>query len=119
MNKDKITAAAKKHLGNAKGWSAPKKIVAGVIVVLLGALGLSLGNFDLDLGKLLSGESIEDSRVFTTYGGDECQEAVYNCEDFTTQPEAQRVFNQCGGSRDVHALDGDDDGIACEALPAE
>lgn len=43
-----------------------------------------------------------------------CGYNKYNCDDFTTQEEAQAVFEQCEG--DVHDLDRDDDGIACEDL---
>ena len=49
-----------------------------------------------------------------------CSYNAYNCEDFTTQSEAQYVFEKCGygeDGRDVHHLDGDDDLIACETLP--
>ena len=45
-----------------------------------------------------------------------CDINVYNCVDFNTQEEAQAVMEYCG-SGDVHHLDGDKDGIACEALP--
>lgn len=40
----------------------------------------------------------------------------YNCSDFLTQKEAQAVYNACGS--DVNRLDGDNDGMVCEALPA-
>ncbi|MDY7082818.1 MAG: excalibur calcium-binding domain-containing protein [Halobacteria archaeon] len=36
-----------------------------------------------------------------------------DCNDFDTQEEAQRFFENHSG----HRLDGDDDGIACESLP--
>jgi len=45
-----------------------------------------------------------------------CSSNVYNCADFNTQAEAQAVMEFCG-SGDIHYLDGDDDGIACESLP--
>jgi len=47
-----------------------------------------------------------------------CSYNAYNCSNFTTQSQAQAVFEECGGiSNDIHYLDGDDDGIACESLP--
>jgi len=47
-----------------------------------------------------------------------CSYNVYNCSDFKTQVEAQAAFEACGGlSQDVHNLDGDNDGVACESLP--
>ena len=43
----------------------------------------------------------------------------YNCDDFATQPEAQRFFERAGGIEgDVNRLDGNKDGVACQALPA-
>lgn len=41
----------------------------------------------------------------------------YNCDDFSTQEEAQSVYEEDYG--DPNYLDGDDDGVACEALPSE
>jgi len=40
-----------------------------------------------------------------------------DCADFRTQAQAQRFFKKHNPNRDPHRLDGDDDGIACEALP--
>ncbi len=43
----------------------------------------------------------------------------YNCDDFETQGEAQSFFEKVGGTgNDLNRLDGDKDGEACEALPA-
>ena len=43
----------------------------------------------------------------------------YNCDDFETQPEAQIFFDNAGGlENDVNRLDGNKDGVACQALPA-
>ncbi len=47
-----------------------------------------------------------------------CSYNTYNCPDFATHAEAQEVFEACGGtSNDVHRLDQDKDGLACETLP--
>jgi micrococcal nuclease len=47
-----------------------------------------------------------------------CSSNIYNCTDFSTHGEAQEVFESCGGvSNDVHGLDRDKDGLACETLP--
>lgn len=47
-----------------------------------------------------------------------CDSNSYNCSDFKTQAEAQRIFESCGGvSNDIHRLDGNKDGEACESLP--
>lgn len=47
-----------------------------------------------------------------------CSSNKYNCSDFKTHAEAQRVFEQCGGvDNDIHKLDNNKDGEACESLP--
>lgn len=40
-----------------------------------------------------------------------------DCADFRTQKQAQSFFESHNPRRDSHRLDGDHDGIACEALP--
>lgn len=46
-----------------------------------------------------------------------CSSNIYNCADFNSHSEAQEAFEYCGASRDIHDLDRDNDGLACEALP--
>lgn len=102
-----------------------KPILIGLLAILAAAFGLEATNNDWDLGKLLSGSSWEEAKVMrdkegnvVTSGGKYTDE--YNCEDFDTQEEAQRFFDKAGGvSEDTNRLDGDKDGVACEALPQE
>jgi micrococcal nuclease len=44
-----------------------------------------------------------------------CSFDAYNCGDFSTHNEAQSVYESCGS--DIHGLDRDNDGLACESLP--
>jgi micrococcal nuclease len=55
----------------------------------------------------------------SSYGnGYTCSANVYNCSDFSTHAEAQHVYLLCGGvENDIHRLDRDSDGDACESLP--
>jgi len=48
-----------------------------------------------------------------------CNKNIYNCSDFSYQSQAQACFSYCMGQvgKDIHRLDGDHDGWACEALP--
>ncbi len=47
-----------------------------------------------------------------------CSYNAYNCANFGSQASAQKAFNACGGiTNDIHDLDRDSDGIACESLP--
>jgi micrococcal nuclease len=49
----------------------------------------------------------------------DCSGNIYNCSNFSTHNQAQACYAYCWeqvGS-DVHGLDGDSDGLACESLP--
>jgi len=47
----------------------------------------------------------------------DCSGNLYNCADFATTSEAQSCYDYCKsrGKGDVHCLDADDDGVACES----
>lgn len=49
----------------------------------------------------------------------DCSGNIYNCPDFDTHAEAQECYEYCvsTGHGDVHHLDGDNNGKACESLP--
>lgn len=98
-------------------------IMIGAGIILLTAFGLEISNTDLDLGKLIQTGSVQDSVIKRTENGDlllgiVCDEGnVYNCSDFANQAEAQEVFEACNwGSNDIHGLDRDKNGIACQGL---
>ncbi len=48
-----------------------------------------------------------------------CSGNIYNCPDFSTHSEAQSLYQCCMAKVgfDVHGLDRDKDGSACETLP--
>ncbi len=99
-----------------------KGIMGTVIGILLLALGLQTTSNDWDINKLLSGESLSESKVQYNDAGvmliGKCSPDKYNCSDFRYQEDAQTVYDKCGGEgSDVHALDRDKDGMACESLP--
>jgi hypothetical protein len=119
----------------------------GVGVVLLVALGFEVANTDVDLGTMIEERSVSDAvierdeegnlestddgglmtRIFRDREGNEVPEGTagakrtdeYNCDDFATQAEAQVFFDNAGGiAGDVNRLDGNKDGVPCQALPA-
>ena len=47
-----------------------------------------------------------------------CNEDIYNCANFNSQEDAQRLFDCCEsfGFGDIHRLDADGNGVACESL---
>lgn len=122
-------------------WGKARIWLAIIFVTLLGALGLEVSQNDWDLGKLLQTRSFEESKVSRDESGnirlDETGKILfdklgnvttdkstgkgadeYNCDDFSTQPEAQAFFEKVGGTgNDLNRLDGDKDGDACESLP--
>jgi hypothetical protein len=144
--KNEIGNVVKEKLSseNLKPKTGKKKVLLGVIVILLGALGLEIGNKDFDLGSILSGNSVSDSAIMRDANGNLQKDASgnlltkvmrnklgdvvtdgsgkatdeYNCSDFATQPEAQAFFEKAGGvSKDTNRLDGNKDGVACQDLP--
>ncbi|OGG34937.1 hypothetical protein A2363_01810 [Candidatus Gottesmanbacteria bacterium RIFOXYB1_FULL_47_11] len=123
-----------------------KPILMVIIAILLGAFGLEATNNDWDIGKILTGTPVSEAEILRDEKGNLKQDAAgnfitrimrdkegnivkdnssggkytdeYNCDDFTTQPEAQKFYDKAGGvSQDTNRLDGDKDGIACESLP--
>lgn len=124
-----------------------KKFMLGIGAVLLLVLGLEATNTDIDMGTLFETGSVSDSmierdadgNIAVSQDGDVITsiwrdingntvaegtpgakgEDMYNCDDFATQGEAQRFFDNAGGvANDVNNLDGNNDGVACQALPA-
>ncbi|HHX58835.1 MAG TPA: excalibur calcium-binding domain-containing protein [Candidatus Moranbacteria bacterium] len=123
MKKPKLKLPQTGKFKNTPGAKYVKTGLGIVIALLIGALGLELTNNDWHLGKLLSGQGLENSKVKRAEDGTiligKCDpDKKYNCSDFTTQEEAQEIFEDCG-DYDVHGLDGDKDGIACEELPSK
>jgi len=86
-------------------------IITSIIVLII--LGIDIGIY---YWVLSTGTSpIEDN--FNRSTEEDCLSNIYNCGDFSTQEEAQAVFDRCGGvDSDIHALDNDSDGVVCESL---
>ena len=90
---------------------------------------MEITNNDFDLGALIAGEGLDGSKVLRDEDGNidftgvspliaSCEAEQYNCSDFLYQAQAQDVMVRCGGEgKDIHNLDGDNDGRACQALP--
>lgn len=114
-------------------WEKARIYLAIAGVVLLAGLGLEVFEKDYDLEKLWETKSFQQSEIgrdeqgnllFDKLGNVTTDTAVgkqadeYNCDDFSTQPEAQNFFEKVGGvDNDLNRLDGDNDAMACEALP--
>lgn len=123
-----------------------KPILIAIIALLAGAFGLEATNNDWDLGKILTGTPVSEAEILRDDQGNLKQDASgnfitrvmrdmegnivpegktggkytdeYNCDDFATQPEAQRFFDNAGGLEgDTNRLDGNKDGVPCESLP--
>lgn len=107
-----------------------KVIIGGAIVLLLAAFGMEASNKDYNVGTLIKTHSFAASEIQRDSSGNLLPSSVdafcnaeqqdYNCSDFKTQPEAQTVYDRCkslGKNMDVYRLDGNHNGIVCEALP--
>jgi hypothetical protein len=107
------------------------KVILGVVIaVLLGAFGMEATKTDYDVEKLMETKSFSQSKIERDEATgniiniDEfcsSEKIDYNCSDFKTQTEAMTVYKRCGDlgkNMDVFRLDGDKDGLVCEALPS-
>lgn len=108
-----------------------KVIIGSSIALLMVAFGLEVKNTDFDVVQLVKTGSFAASQIQRDpETGNLLPESVdaycnaeqkdYNCSDFKNQPEAQTVYGRCktlGQNMDVYRLDGDSDGVVCEALP--
>lgn len=109
-----------------------KKIFLGLFGVMSAALGLEVAQSDIDLNKLVkTGGDLKASKVLRDKSGNVVTEEEvkagtkqakytdeYNCDDFKSQGEAQTFFDNAGGIKgDTNRLDGNKDGVACQALP--
>jgi hypothetical protein len=109
-------------------WEKGRIFVGIIIATLLIALGLEVANTDIDLGKMVETKSIKEAIIKRDDGGnlimgsmcEENQTYNYNCDDFSYQEEAQKVYEKCAkNGLDVHGLDGNKDGVACQSLPTK
>jgi hypothetical protein len=116
----------------------------GLGIIVLAMFGIQTFDYDLDLATLRKTGDIAQSRVQHTSDGiklmGSCVKPVghnstddLDCANFTTQPEAQAKYDTCAAqiasynagktadqikSLDIYGLDGNKNGIVCEALPA-
>ncbi len=109
-------------------WEKGRIFVGVIIATLLVALGLEVANTDIDLGKVIETKSIKESVIKRDDNGnlimgamcDPKQTYNYNCSDFNYQEEAQKVYEKCAkNGLDVHGLDRNKDGVACQSLPSK
>lgn len=106
-----------------------KGILIATIAVLLAAFGMEATNHDYDVKKAVQTGSLSAAKIERdpTTGNIvnvdafcNAEKQDYNCSDFKTQPEAQSVYDRCKGlgkNMDVYGLDGNHNGLVCEALP--
>lgn len=107
------------------------KVVLGSVIALLAvAFGLEVKNTDYDVVKLAKTGSLSASKIERDPATgnlinvdafcNNSKKEDYNCDDFKTQPEAQSVYARCktlGKNVDAYGLDGNKNGLVCEALP--
>ena len=93
-------------------------ILVSAIILTIVLVIILIFKIKLDKATYIEGDAnIQEQidKLFNTHNN--CTDDIYNCDDFTTQQEAQDTFELCGGtSNDIHGLDNDNDGIVCESL---
>jgi hypothetical protein len=114
-------------------WEKARIGLAIAFIALLAAFGLEVSQNDWDLQKLWETKSFQESKLSRDTAGNILFDKLgnittdstlgktadeYNCDDFSTQSDAQVFFEKVGGAgNDINRLDGDKDGEACESLP--
>ena len=98
--------------------------LAGLVFIGLIFLGIFIYNSltidgPYDVEQMTAEQQEEANNLFIENKGTfVCDSDIYNCGDFENQSEAQGIFIECGGpENDIHRLDADGNGIACEGLP--
>ena len=123
-------------------WKKATLMLVVILVFLAIAMWLEWFDYDVDLWKLWETWSYSESRVETVKDSDwnsvriitgKCNSWDFdlNCADFSTQDEAQAKYQECADEIeannpgidtkkfDIYWLDGNNNGIVCEALPSE
>ncbi len=101
----------------------PKFILWGLGILILGFIIVFFIIDPLNLIKDKANGLINNSNGIAVGepnpNGYNCSADVYNCGNFTTQAQAQTVYDYCiaQGAGDIHQLDSNKDGRACESLP--
>lgn len=123
-------------------WIIKTGFAIGLGILLMTAIGIQTFDYDLDLGTLWRTGNIQESRIQQTQDGiklmGSCVKSQWstktdlNCDNFKTQEEAQIKYETCANqiasynkgvdsnkvkSLDIYGLDGNKNGIVCEALP--
>lgn len=107
-------------------WEKARIAALIAIIALLAALGLEATQNDWDLGKAIQTGSMSEAKIQRDDSGNLIMGAMcnpdedfdYNCDDFATQEEAQAVYEKCAkNGLDIHGLDRNNDGVACQSLP--
>lgn len=94
-------------------------IALGIIILMAGAYVGYNYYFGSNSDNLADNNGTNDggsSRLTNnTY---DCSADIYNCANFTTQTQAQQVYDYCKslGKGDINRLDADGNGKACEGL---
>jgi hypothetical protein len=132
-NLTSVDGAKAELSANYKPDTMEKKILLGAGAALGAAFGLEASQNDWDLKKLYNTKGdFKASRVLRDKEGNILTDAdvaagkqgkytdEYDCKDFQTQPESQKFFDAAGGVKgDTNRLDGNKDGVPCQALPAK
>lgn len=119
-------------------WKKATTALWVIFILLAVAMWLEWFDYDVDLWKLWKTGNYKESRVESVKDKNwntirliwQCVKADVNCDNFKTQAEAQKVYDNCmeeikannknitdPRKLDIYWLDRDKDWLACENLP--
>ncbi|MCR4327004.1 MAG: excalibur calcium-binding domain-containing protein [Nanoarchaeota archaeon] len=110
-----------------RNWLLTITITFGVIVLLILVIFVVIPGFNnknevnnsIPVNQSINqstNQSINQSNNTNNPNNFVCDVDFYNCNNFTTRTKAQAVYNACLPG-DIHGLDNNGDGEACESLP--
>lgn len=99
-------------------WPLIILIALGIIILILAVIFVIIPYFSEQKGTGDNNDNGEGIAVGEPNPSTPiCDRNVYNCGNFTTQAEAQVIFDACFKTAgDIHGLDKDGNGKACESL---
>ena len=110
-----ITAGCISENQNSVATPTPQIIYVTVVVTPTPAINTTF-TYTPTFKPLNLAEKTTTSSVSEGTGECKCSGNLYNCPDFSSHVKAQACYNYCKskGYGDVHKLDANKDGVACE-----
>ncbi|UUX93039.1 hypothetical protein [Methanoplanus endosymbiosus] len=102
--------------GNSELRRFNRYIFAGILMIILILSVISCGCTDNEPDVVKGSDACSDFSGVCSCAGN-----CYDCQDFDSKSDAQRCYDYCMsiGKGDVHGIDKDSDGVACNSVLEE